>query len=166
MLLVYMLQTLPRHMFLFLLSPLQTLVTDFCISVGLKTISVDSTFELSMRLLLLASLVVASPHARRTPALCTLSADSILRSIGFLPHVCGKILHGLGLIAIAASPAIAIRAHSPPFWQQPLVMRKRRSGFALPAARATLWRTTTPPPYTILQSGRGNQLASRFPEAL
>jgi hypothetical protein len=140
-----MLQILPGHMSLFLLSPRQTLVTDSQVPSNLRTISVDSTLKLSMTLLLLALLVVASPHARRTPALCTLSADSILRSIGFLPHVCGKILHGLGLIAIAASPAIAIRAHSPPFWQQPLVMRVRRSGFALPAARAALWRTTPLP---------------------
>ena len=144
-LLVYMLQTLPGHMFLFLLSPLQTLVTDFCISLDLRTISVDSTLELSMRLLLLASLVVASPHAMRTSAFRAFSAVCLFCSIRLLPHVCGKILHGLGLVALAASPAITIRAHSRPFWQQPLVMRERRSGFALPATRAALWRTTSLP---------------------
>jgi hypothetical protein len=120
-LLVYMLQTLPGHMFLFLLSPLQTLVTDFCISLDLRTISVDSTLELSMRLLLLASLVVASPHSMRTTAFRAFSAVRLLCSICLLPHVCGKIFHSLGLVALAASSAMAVRANALSFWEQPLL---------------------------------------------
>jgi hypothetical protein len=160
-----MLQTLPGHLFFFFLSPLQTLVADFCITFGLGAKSANSLLECSMRLLLLASLVVARPHAMRTAAFRAFSAVCLLCSIRLLPHVCGKVFHGLGLAALAASPAIAIRADALPFWQQPLVMRERRSCFALPAARAALRRTTTLP-YTIRQSGRGNQLASGLPAAL
>ena len=154
-----MLQILPGHMSLFLLSPRQTLVTDSEVPSNLRTISVDSTLKLSMTLLLLASLVVASPHSMRTTAFCAFSAVRLLCSICLLPHVCGKIFHGLGLVALTASSAIAIRAHSRAFWQQPLVMRERRSGFALPASRATLWHTTTPP-YTIRQASQYNQQGS------
>jgi hypothetical protein len=144
-LLFYVLQILPGHMFFFFLSPLQTLVADFCMPFRLRAISVNSARKFSMRLLLLASLVVASPHAMRTVAFRTFSAVRLLSSICLLPHVCCKVFQGLGLVALAASPAIAIRADALSFGQQPLVMRERRSGFALPAARAALWRTTTLP---------------------
>ena len=74
-----------------------------------------------MRLLLLATLVVASPHAMCTVAFCAFSAVRLLCSIRLLPHVCGKIFHSLGLVALAASSAMAVRANALSFWEQPLL---------------------------------------------
>jgi hypothetical protein len=74
-----------------------------------------------MRLLLLASLVVANPHAMRTVAFRTFSAVRLLSSICLLPHVCCKIFHSLGLVALAASFAMAVRTNALSFWEQPLL---------------------------------------------
>ena len=74
-----------------------------------------------MTLLLLASLVVASPHSMRTTAFRAFSAVRLLCSICLLPHVCGEIFHSLGLVALAASSAMAVRANALSFWEQPLL---------------------------------------------
>ena len=154
-----MVQVFPSDAPHFVLLPVQALIANSAIPFDLGTLPANSALKFSTCLLLLTLLVRTSPHTRCTSPFCALPTESLWRPIRQLPNTCRKVLHGLSLIAIAASLAIAIRADALSFWQQPLVMRKRRSGFALPAARATLWRTTTPP-YTIRQASRYNQLGS------